>query len=147
MAIMDKAAFLEAADRHCSKNDCKLTALRRQVLELVLEHDGVVKAYEVLADLQRQRGVAAPPTVYRALDFLVEQGLLHRVEALNGFIVCDHFDCPHEGLILVCETCGKVQEIDAAECMQALRSATTASGFNVRPQNLVLTGTCRGCRV
>jgi Fur family zinc uptake transcriptional regulator len=143
---MDRDAFLRAAEAHCDKNGCKLTALRRQVLELVLNYDGVVKAYEVLADLQRERGVAAPPTVYRALDFLVEQGLLHKVEALNGFIVCDHFDCPHEGLILVCESCGKVLEIDANECMTALRTATAASGFNVRPQNLVLTGQCRGCQ-
>lgn len=144
---MDKSAFLAAAERHCSARGSKLTALRRQVLELVLNYEGVVKAYEVLADLQRERGIAAPPTVYRALDFLVEHGLLHRVEALNGFIVCDHFECKHEGLILVCETCGKVQELDATECMQALRAASTASGFQVRPQNLVLTGICRGCQV
>ncbi|RXZ42198.1 Fur family transcriptional regulator [Crenobacter cavernae] len=143
---MDKTAFLAAAEQHCLRLGNKLTTLRRRVLELVLGYDGVVKAYQVLADLQKERGVAAPPTVYRALDFLVENGLLHRVEALNGFIVCEHFDCPHEGLILVCERCGGVTELDATGPMAALRDASAAAGFAVTPQNLVLTGTCQTCQ-
>jgi Fur family zinc uptake transcriptional regulator len=98
---MNRTDYLQAAEMHCERRGCKLTALRRQVLELVLRHQGVVKAYQVLADLQKERGIAAPPTVYRALDFLVEQGLLHRVDALNGFVVCDHFECQHESMILV----------------------------------------------
>jgi Fur family zinc uptake transcriptional regulator len=143
---MDKQRFIEQAERHCALQGSKLTALRRQVLDLVLRHDGVVKAYQILADLQQERGAsAAPPTVYRALDFLVEQGLLHRVEALNGFIVCDHFGCHHESLFLVCAACGEVAELDAAACLPALNSATAALGFVLQAQNLVLTGTCRQC--
>ncbi|MGR2661536.1 MULTISPECIES: Fur family transcriptional regulator [Chromobacterium] len=142
---MDHQAYLAAAERHCERRGSKLTALRRQVLELVLRYSGVVKAYQVLADLQQERGAAAPPTVYRALDFLVEHGLLHKVDALNGFIVCDHFECQHEGLILVCGDCGQVQEIDAAPALSALRLAAQAAAFSLCPQNLVLTGRCQSC--
>ncbi|TCW31534.1 transcriptional repressor [Gulbenkiania mobilis] len=137
--------YLAAAERYCEARGSKLTALRRQVLALVLSQPGVVKAYQVLADLQRERGAAAPPTVYRALDFLVEQGLLHRVDALNGFIVCPHFECAHEGLILVCERCGLVEEADATNSLDMLHQAAAERGFAPRRQNLVLTGTCKEC--
>ncbi|WP_028536459.1 Fur family transcriptional regulator [Paludibacterium yongneupense] len=142
---MDAVSYLSQAERHCAQRGCRLTELRRRVLELVLRHDGVVKAYQVLADLQRERGPAAPPTVYRALDFLVEQGLLHRVEALNGFIVCEHFECHHDGLFLVCQDCGRVLELDAAQGLSSLCAATAQLGFTIAPQNLVLTGTCKAC--
>ncbi len=142
---MERDVYLQSAEAHCERLGCKLTALRRRVLELVLEYDGVVKAYQVLADLQKERGVAAPPTVYRALDFLVEQGLLHRVDALNGFVVCNHFECSHESLILVCEDCGRVEELDAGQGLAAVRDAAGAVAFNIKPQNLVLAGTCRAC--
>ncbi|MTD33881.1 Fur family transcriptional regulator [Paludibacterium denitrificans] len=144
---MNHEAYLQAAERHCVARGSKLTTLRRRVLELVLRHQGVVKAYQVLADLQQERGVTAPPTVYRALDFLVEHGLLHRVEALNGFIVCDHFECQHEGLILVCEDCGSVEEIDATAGLSALRMASQSVGFALSPQNLVLAGHCKACHL
>lgn len=144
---MDVQSFVAEAERHCMTRGCKMTALRRQVLELVLRHDGVVKAYQVLADLQQERGgQAAPPTVYRALDFLVEQGLLHRVEALNGYIVCDHFGCEHDSLFLVCRDCGAICELDAASSLSSLASATAKVGFELQAQNLVLTGTCQRCR-
>ncbi|OHX18692.1 transcriptional regulator [Chromobacterium amazonense] len=142
---MDRSDYLAAAEHHCAARGSKLTDLRRQVLELVLNHRGVVKAYQVLADLQQQRGSAAPPTVYRALDFLVEHGLLHKVDALNGFIVCDHFDCQHESLILVCEQCGRVNEVDAADGLASLRDMAQAAGFTLSPQNLVLAGRCQSC--
>ena len=144
---MDKAGFIAAADLQCQQQGVKLTALRRQVLELVLAHEGVVKAYQVLADLQRERGIAAPPTVSRALDFLVEAGLLHKVDALNGYIVCRHVGCCHEGLILVCSACGDVSEVDASPALDVLREQALLQGFAIRQQNLLLTGLCQACRV
>lgn len=142
---MDHQIYLAAAKRHCELRGSKLTVLRRQVLELVLRYGGVVKAYQVLADLQRARGGGAPPTVYRALDFLVEQGLLHKVDALNGFVVCDHFECQHAGLILVCSDCGQVEEVDAAPALSALRLAAEGVDFSLSSQNLLLTGRCQSC--
>ncbi|MCL6263141.1 transcriptional repressor [Craterilacuibacter sp. RT1T] len=142
---MDTQHYLQAAERLCAANGGKLTELRRQVLELVLGYPGVVKAYQVLADLQRDRGAAAPPTVYRALDYLAQYGMLHRVDALNGYIVCHHFECSHQALILACEQCGGVEELDADATFQSLSQTTARAGFVPRAQSLVLTGSCKHC--
>lgn len=142
---MNNAQFLQSAAEHCLKNGANLTDLRRQVLDLVLAHDGVVKAYQILSDLQQARGSAAPPTVYRALEFLVEQGILHRVEALNGYVVCRHLDCAHPSVILTCRDCGKVDEMAADEGFMALRQLCAGHGFEMDEQQLLLNGRCVQC--
>ena len=142
---MNNAQFLQSAAEHCLKNGANLTDLRRQVLDLVLAHDGVVKAYQILTDLQQARGSAAPPTVYRALEFLVEQGILHRVEALNGYVVCRHLDCAHPSVILTCRDCGKVDEMAADEGFVALRQLCAVHGFDMDEQQLLLNGRCVQC--
>ena len=142
---MNNAQFLQSAAEHCLKNGANLTDLRRQVLDLVLAHDGVVKAYQILSDLQQARGSAAPPTVYRALEFLVEQGILHRVEALNGYVVCRHLDCAHPSVIMTCRDCGKVDEMAADEGFVALRQLCAVHGFDMDEQQLLLNGRCVQC--
>ena len=142
---MNNAQFLQSAAEHCLKNGANLTDLRRQVLDLVLAHDGVVKAYQILSDLQQARGSAAPPTVYRALEFLVEQGILHRVEALNGDVVCRHLDCAHPSVILTCRDCGKVDEMAADEGFMTLRQLCAGHGFEMDEQQLLLNGRCVQC--
>ena len=142
---MNNAQFLQSAAEHCLKNGANLTDLRRQVLDLVLAHDGVVKAYQILSDLQQTRGSAAPPTVYRALEFLVEQGILHRVEALNGYVVCRHLDCAHPSVILTCRDCGKVDEMAADEGFMTLRQLCAGHGFEMDEQQLLLNGRCVQC--
>lgn len=146
---MDTSCFIASASAHCAKNGAKLTDLRRQVLDLVLQHEGVVKAYQVLRDLQQARGSAAPPTVYRALDFLVEQGILHRVEALNGYVVCQHLHDAHHhaqpNLIVACRDCGRVKEMSADEGLQSLRESCLAQGFAMDNQQLLLNGYCMAC--
>lgn len=142
---MNNAQFLQSAAEHCLKNGANLTDLRRQVLDLVLAHGGVVKAYQILSDLQQARGSAAPPTVYRALEFLVEQGILHRVEALNGYVVCRHLDCAHPSVILTCRDCGKVDEMAADEGFMTLRQLCAGHGFEMDEQQLLLNGRCVQC--
>ena len=142
---MNNAQFLQSAAEHCLKNGANLTDLRRQVLDLVLAHDGVVKAYQILSDLRQARGSAAPPTVYRALEFLVEQGILHRVEALNGYVVCRHLDCAHPSVIMTCRDCGKVDEMAADEGFVALRQLCAVHGFDMDEQQLLLNGRCVQC--
>ena len=142
---MNNAQFLQSAAEHCLKNGANLTDLRRQVLDLVLAHDGVVKAYQILSDLQQARGSAAPPTVYRALEFLVEQGILHRVEALNGYVVCRHLDCAHPSVSLTFRDCGKVDEMAADEGFMTLRQLCAGHGFEMDEQQLLLNGRCVQC--
>ncbi len=146
---MDTSTFIHSANAHCEKNGAKLTDLRRQVLDLVLQHDGVVKAYQILSDLQQARGSAAPPTVYRALDFLVEQGILHRVDALNGYVVCQHLQDEHHhtqpNVIVTCRDCGRVDEMVALDELQALRDSCLLRGFELDNQQLLLNGRCTLC--
>ena len=141
---INKPAFLAAAEQHCHEKGVKLTEIRRDVLALALEYTGIVKAYQLLNDLQIARINAAPPTVYRALDFLVEQGLLHKIEALNGFLVCRHFDCLHEALILVCQNCGAIEEVHD-KTVAFVRQQCQPHGFLMQLQNIVIHGLCQLC--
>ena len=142
---MNSKEFLDSAERRCLENGSNLTELRRQILALVLEHEGVVKAYQILNDLQQARGSAAPPTVYRALDFLVEQGILHRVEALNGYVVCHHIDCAHSSVIVTCRDCGKVDEIDADAVFASLKQLCQQHGFEFEQKQILLNARCERC--
>ena len=142
----------------CRKSGLQITPLREQVLDIVLEFSGVIKAYTVLAQMQRSSAsVVAPPTAYRALDFWAEHGVLHKIPAVNGYVLCTHarHDCDshcHAGaqehnssFILVCTECGAVDEQSLTAEWAALRSAVAAGGFNLNEEHVVLTGICAKC--
>ena len=142
----------------CRKSGLQITPLREQLLDIVLEFDGVIKAYTVLAQMQRSSAsVVAPPTAYRALDFWAEHGVLHKIPAVNGYVLCTHarHDCDshcHAGahehnssFILVCTECGAVDEQSLTAEWAALRSAVAAGGFNLNEEHVVLTGICAKC--
>ena len=137
----------------------QVTALREKVLDIVLGEQQVIKAYHVLARLQEgSDSPLAPPTAYRALDFWVEQGVLHKVAAVNGYVVCSHarHECGHhcEGqaagghsaFILVCTECGVVDEQSLSKQWGALRHAVADSGFALTEEHVVLTGICAKCQ-
>ncbi|QEY24865.1 Fur family transcriptional regulator [Neisseria animalis] len=139
----------------------QVTALREQVLDIVLQQTGVIKAYHVLSQMQQQsEGVVAPPTAYRALDFWAEQGVLHKVAAVNGYVLCSHaqHDCSehcrrhgegeahHSAFILVCTECGAVDEQTLSQEWTALRAGVAESGFALKEEHVVLTGVCRKCQ-
>ena len=141
-----KDALLYQVEQDCVKHGARLTPIRKQVLELVLDYPNVVKAYEILADLQKSKRSAAPPTVYRALDFFVHIGVLHRAESLNGFVFCSHFDEAHTSVILNCTHCGKTEELAAQEPVDILLAFCRERGFEVQEGPLVLSGECRDCQ-
>ena len=118
---------LERAERVCADRVVRLTPIRRQVLEIVWSSHDPIGAYDIMAKLPRAPGErpAAPMTVYRALDFLVEQGLVHRLDSLNAFVGCDRATERHAGQILVCQRCGRVAEIDAEIATQERIAAQT----------------------
>ncbi len=138
----------------------QVTALREQVLDIILQQTGVIKAYNVLSQMQQQsESVVAPPTAYRALDFWAEQGVLHKVAAVNGYVLCSHaqHDCSahchehgeaahHSAFILVCTECGAVDEQTLSREWAALRAGVAASGFALKEEHVVLTGTCKKCQ-
>lgn len=136
---LDKAAAL------CAGRDARLTELRRQVLELVWSSHEPVGAYAVLERLQRERGPAAPPTVYRALDFLMAQGLIHRIESLNAFVGCPMPDRSHNSQFLICTGCGGVAEIDDPRIDAAISRSAEIKGFSVERLTVELQGRCPTC--
>ncbi len=140
------ATTVAKVEQYCIKRGARMTPIRRQVLELVLAYSNVVKAYEILEDLKKLRENVAPPTVYRALDFFVEIGVLHRAESLNGFVFCSHFDEQHTSVILNCNRCGKIEEMAAQEPVDILLAFCRERGFEVQEGPLVLSGECRACQ-
>ncbi|MDO3377796.1 Fur family transcriptional regulator [Geoalkalibacter halelectricus] len=139
------AGALDAAEAICRERGARLTDLRRRVLELVWSSHKPVGAYAVLARLQEQ-GSAAPPTVYRALDFLLEQGLIHRVSSLNAFVGCVRPGEEHCGQFLICEQCQDLVELDDADISAAIARSSHASGFAPRRQTVEILGLCPQCR-
>lgn len=138
---------LAAADRVCAASGARLTPLRRHVLELVWNSHRPLGAYELLDQLTAEGHKPAPPTVYRALEFLLEQKLVHRIASRNAFIGCSHPGAAHAGYFLLCESCGNAEEIaDTAALGQAVDEAAAAAGFTVESQTLELTGRCQHCR-
>ena len=119
--------LLDQAARLCIQHGAKLTVLRRDVLGLILDAGRPVGAYDLLEQLRSRRGPAAPPTVYRALGFLQDQGLVHRIERLSAFVGCiashDHAVHHHAAQFLICRTCGAVQEMDNHALAHALAEA------------------------
>lgn len=136
---------LERAAIACARNGAQLTELRRCVLGLVLEADGPVTAYQLLDRLRKIRKGAVPPTVYRALQFLREQGLIHRLERLNAFIPCAETGHQHVAQFLICGECGAVAEIDDQAAARALAHAVERKGFRARETVVEIEGTCAAC--
>ena len=136
---------LEQAAETCAARGVQLTALRRDVLRLVLEADGAVTAYQLLDRLKQVRAGAVPPTVYRALDFLLTQGLIHRIERLNAFVACPASNHQHAAQFLICRQCGTVVELDDTMVARALDEAARHRGFHPLHAVVEIEGLCAAC--
>jgi Fur family zinc uptake transcriptional regulator len=138
---------LREAEAACLRRGATLTPLRRQVLDLVLQAEAPVGAYALLDRLKASRPGAMPPTVYRALDFLLEQGLIHKLERLNAYVGCtdaghDHHH-PHQ--FLICRRCGTTTEIADHAVAHAIEAAARAAGFAVARATVEIEGECARC--
>ncbi len=134
-----------AAAELCKARGVRLTALRRRVLELVWRGHRPVGAYEILNRLGGAGRAAAPPTVYRALDFLLGQGLVHRIESRNAFIGCADPGASHSGQFLICDRCGNTLELDDDDIAGSVRRSAEQLGFRVAGQLVEVRGLCPGC--
>ncbi|MCC6717246.1 MAG: transcriptional repressor [Acetobacteraceae bacterium] len=144
-------AKLAHATALCDRRGSRLTELRRLVLGLILDAEAPTGAYDLLERLRAHRGAAAPPTVYRALDFLQEQGFVHRIERLSAFVGCieahDHEAGHHHAAqFLICRTCGQATELDDHALAHALSDAAAAVGFKVTGATIEAEGTCAKCQ-
>ena len=139
------ADALEVADRVCSEKGSRLTPIRRRVLELVWSSHRPVGAYDILASLQVDGRSAAPPTVYRALEFLMEHGLVHRIESLNAFVGCADPSEHHSGQFFICENCRSAAEVTDPRVAEALSNCAERLGFAVKSQTVEFRGLCPAC--
>ena len=139
------AAQLEAASGDCAREGARLTELRRRVLGLMLEADGPMTAYQLLDRLRETRKGAAPPTIYRALDFLIERRLIHKLERLNAFVPCIETGHEHAAQFLICRQCGTVTEIEDHAAADALEHAAEREGFHPGRAIVEIEGTCALC--
>lgn len=139
---------LEQAKVLCEKQGARLTRLRRQILELVWQSHKPLGAYtlmDMLADNSDRKRVA-PPTVYRSLDFLLEQGLIHKVHSLNAYMGCSHPTQKDSEALFICGTCGHTEEIRSNSIQQAINLAASQHRFTVNQQILEVVGLCNQCK-
>ncbi|GGG62909.1 Fur family transcriptional regulator [Salipiger pallidus] len=140
------AQALQTAEETCARKGLQLTAQRRRVLEILLREHRAMGAYDLL-DVLRADGLGAqPPTVYRALDFLVGHGFAHKLERLNAFIACAHPGERHAPSFLICKSCGLVAEMPSEGISQAVMTAAGGLDFVVDRAVVEAEGTCRSCR-
>lgn len=136
---------LREAERLCQTRGVRLTAQRRAVLEIICTRAKPMGAYEILASMRAGVPGAAPPTVYRALEFLLAQGLVHKLETIHAFVGCNHPDHPHASQFLICEGCGDVTEVEDPEVVRSLQRAALAVGFRTDKRVVEVVGTCADC--
>jgi Fur family transcriptional regulator, zinc uptake regulator len=136
---------VQTADKLCAERGVQLTSIRRKTLELIWESHRAVKAYDLLDQIKPLQQSAKPATVYRALDFLLEQGLIHRVESLNAFIGCSCSDKQHEQLLLICEQCHEVEERPGEFVMAAVAQEVKQADFTVHRKAIEIQGICKHC--
>jgi Fur family zinc uptake transcriptional regulator len=140
------ARAVTRAEAVCKERGLRLTKLRRRILELVCASHEPIKAYELLDRLRKERRGAAPPTVYRALDFLRRQGFVHKIQSLKAFVVCGEPGHAGNGQFLICRDCGDVAEMDDPDVVDLLSVQAHRAGFSAEHQTIELRGLCSGCR-
>jgi Fur family zinc uptake transcriptional regulator len=136
---------IQTAEKLCADRGVRLTPTRRKVLELIWESHQAVKAYDLLDRIKPVDRSAKPATVYRALDFLLEQGLIHRVESLNAFIGCNCSERQHDQLLLICVQCHEVEERPGVTVMEAVARELEEAGFSIHRKAIEVHGVCSHC--
>ncbi len=140
------AQTLQTAEQICLNKGLRLTPIRRHVLELISANHKAIGAYELLDLFRQQDPKAKPVTIYRALDFLIESGLVHKIESLNAFIACLQAGYQHKSAILICDQCQNAYEIDATSVYEKLFALSEAVQFKPQCLTLELHGLCANCR-
>ncbi len=139
-------AAMAWADEICRRKGIRFTRIRRRVLELIWAGHRPVPAYNLLRQLRREKYNAEPPTVYRALDFLLENRLAHKIESLNAYVGCARPRQRHVGQFLICSDCNQVTELDDPELQRMIETKASRAGLEAMRQTVEITGRCRRCR-
>jgi len=143
--VHDRDSFVREVMAVCDERGLRLTPLRERVLRLVAQAELPVKAYDLMDLLRDDKGPAAPPTVYRALDFLLEHGFIHKLESINAYIGCHQPRQPHSVPFLICKSCGRAVEMEDERATRLLTEQAQALGFRPLAQTLEVHGRCARC--
>jgi Fur family transcriptional regulator, zinc uptake regulator len=139
--LIDKVEVL------CKKRGIKLTTQRKTVLEIMLKANKAMSAYDLLDLLKVSEPQAKPPTIYRALEFLLVQGFIHKVESTNCYIVCPHFHDPeHISILFICDSCQQIIEKHSENIESQLKQLASQSQFLIKHSVLELHGVCHSCQ-
>ncbi len=136
---------LRKAEAYCQQEGLRLTELRRQVLELVWNSHRPVGAYTLLGQIGQTGRKAAPPTIYRVLEFLLEHHLIHRIASLNAYVGCNHPSPTHDAQFFICNQCGEAAELADPKIDNALARDAKFLGFLIEKQTIEVIGICDEC--
>ena len=139
------SAGLAAAEAQCDAEDLRFTPVRRTALEILLREHRAMGAYELLDRLKDAGFRAQPPVAYRALDFLVAAGFVHKIERLNAFVACAHPGANHSPAFLICRKCETVAEAQSTPARGSLGAAARAAGFTIERTVVEAVGVCPAC--
>lgn len=139
------AEALRRAEVVCEERELRLTAIRRRVLELIWANHQPTKAYDLLEQIRGEPFSVAPPTIYRALDFLLDAGLVHRIESLNAFVGCDAAHEHNHPKFLICRRCERVAELSGERVARAIAREASNASFLVEQEVVELLGLCGVC--
>lgn len=138
---------LERLEALCQARGQRLTRQRRAVLRELAAEGRALSAYELLERLRPEDGRSTPAGVYRALEFLMHAGVVHRLQSTRSFILCEHPQAPHAGQLLICRGCGQVVEAEDERVSAATGRLGERLGFSLDQRVLELTGLCGRCRM
>ncbi len=142
-ACVDEA--LAAADQICREKGLRFTELRRKLFKMIWASHTPSKAYDLLDALKQDSIAAKPPTVYRTLDFLMEHGLIHKLNSLNAYVGCAHPLTHHECYFLICKHCKTITECCNHALEQAISSTVDKNKFRLKQVTLEIEGECAEC--
>ena len=155
----DIKARLNAAQEQCRADGVRFTPLRQQIYALILQAKKPIGAYDLITQLQQMRTVeddehsikarqknVAPPTVYRSLEFLLTENLIHQLTSINAYVPCCHPRAPHTAAFLICGQCQRVQECSSMPVQEIMNFAQQDVGFQVARSVIELSGYCQDCQ-
>jgi len=144
--VHDGDAFVREVERACDQRGLRLTPIRANALRLIADAGRPIKAYDLLDQMKTTHDAAAPPTVYRALDFLLEHGFIHKLASINAYVGCHHpGGAQHAVPFLICDNCQSATELEDAAVVDSLEASARALGFMPQAQTLEVHGLCVNC--
>ena len=144
--VHDGDAFVREVERACEQRGLRLTPIRANALRLIADAGRPIKAYDLLDQMKTTHDAAAPPTVYRALDFLLEHGFIHKLASINAYVGCHHpGGAQHAVPFLICDNCQSATELEDAAVVDSLEASARALGFMPQAQTLEVHGLCVNC--